>query len=248
MNMDISKKTNDPIDFEKLSPIEYFGLNIVVPKQVYGPMEDTDLSIRFLRDWLSNFKKRSNISQFKQKKHSLRVLEMGVGCGVLSLFLISRLIRENINIYHNGVDINPIAIETAQFNAQKNQLSHIANFYQGDLFTPLTTFDQKEPFDFILFNPPYLASETEIIDDKNREWIDLAWEGGENGYEVTLEFLSQIDPFLSKTGEMFYISSTRVDQTPIQKKLNELNLKFVKKYEKRVFFETIVLSHYRRLG
>ena len=40
------------IDLAKLRQIDYFGLQLVVPDQVYGPMEDTDLSIKFLRKWL----------------------------------------------------------------------------------------------------------------------------------------------------------------------------------------------------
>ena len=42
------------IDLTKLRQIDYFGLQLVVPEQVYGPMEDTDLSIKFLRKWLNS--------------------------------------------------------------------------------------------------------------------------------------------------------------------------------------------------
>ena len=234
------------IDFETLEKLEYFGLEIIVPPEVYGPMEDTDLSIRFLREWLHNFGKSETSRKYNEEEKPIRILEMGIGSGVLSLYLVSRFLRKKIKFEHLGIDINPIAVKTAKFNAKINNLATSVDFIQGDLFNSLKEEKKLHEFDFILFNPPYLASEPETINASNRKLIDYAWEGGENGYEVTLKFLQQIDPFLSDYGELFYISSSRVDQSKIQKKLENLQLKLVKKYEKRVFFEKIILYHYKR--
>ncbi len=247
--MDFQKLPNGSIpkvDYSKLQQKEYFGISLVVPPEVYGPMEDTDLAIRFLRDWIQNFIESPRSKDFKEKTNPLRILEMGSGSGVLSLYVISRLTRENIEIYHAGIDINPIAVETAEYNSNLNHYQSITNFYRGDLFSPLTTNLQRQPYDLIIFNPPYLASESNIINSTNRKWIDLSWEGGEHGNEVTLEFLHQLSPFLSPHGEFFYITSSHVEQSQIREMLSSLHLKIQKRYEKKVFFETIWLYHCKK--
>ena len=168
--MDISKIKFEPFDLESLPKSEYFGLTYCCPEQVYGPMEDTDLSMRFLRYWILNLQKSPT------PEKPIRILEIGCGSGILSLYLISRLLTLKFPFYHFGSDINPLAVQTANFNAQLNHLETQVHFESGEFFDALRTSAQRTPYDLIVFNPPYLANEPETINSQNRQMIDLAWE------------------------------------------------------------------------
>jgi len=244
--MDVSKIKFDPVELETLPRADYFGLELVVPDQVYGPMEDTDLSMRFLRSWLVKLQKNCQItaSQVEGKpRKPIRILEIGCGSGILSLYLISRLLPMDCPFYHFGSDINPLAVQTANFNAQLNNLEAHTHFKPGEFFDALQTPTQQEPYDLIVFNPPYLANEPETINSQNRQLIDLAWEGGPNGNEVTLEFLKQLPQFLKQHSELMFISSSRVDQGPLLRALDSIGMIIHDTLSQKVFFEKIFLYH-----
>ncbi|MHA1777009.1 MAG: hypothetical protein DRO88_02865 [Promethearchaeia archaeon] len=236
-----------PIDppLDARNAIEYFNLQLVIPNQVYSPSDDTDLSIFFLKKWIQTIEQ----SPFTSKKDkTVRIFEMGIGSGVLSLYLTSRLIQKGYIPEVIGVDINPIAVETANFNAELNHLSEKMTFLQGEFFNPLLSDSERNftPFDFIISNPPYLAGEPQVINEENKQPIDYAWEGGLNGYEVTLDFLDQVDPFLASPGDFMLISSSNVDQNPIITRLEELDIKIIEILRTHKFFEDILLYHGRK--
>jgi SAM-dependent methyltransferase len=70
-------------------------------------------------------------------------LDMGSGCGVLSL-IMARYSEEVI-----GVDINPRAVALAKFNAAINNVRNVA-YVNGDLFKPV----RGRKFNRIVFNSP----------------------------------------------------------------------------------------------
>ena len=117
---------------------------------------------------------------------------------------------------------------------------------EGNLFEPLNTNELKEPYNLILFNPPYLQSEPDIINDSNRQLIDLAWDGGPSGNEVLLEFLNSVSQYLKKKGEIFFITSSLVNQEAIQHALEIQNLKILQQKSKHIFFEDIILYHCKK--
>ncbi|MHA1726308.1 MAG: methyltransferase [Promethearchaeota archaeon] len=244
--MKLGKNNYKPVDFTKLSINDYFGLKIVVPNQVYSPMEDTDLSMRFLLQWVRKLEKSNDPIKYNLK-NPCRILEMGCGSGILSLVLVNHFVKYKIPFYHTGIDINPLACETASYNAKMNHLQEFTHFYKGKFFAPLQTPQSKEPYDVIIFNPPYLASELDTINDSNRQLIDLAWEGGEEGNEVTLEFLSKISPFLKPQGELMLISSERINQKPILEALEKVQIEILEIMKQHVFFEDILLYHGKRI-
>jgi len=104
----------------------------------------------------------------------------------------------------------------------------------------------NEPYDLILFNPPYLQSEPDIINESNRQLIDLAWDGGPSGNEVLLEFLNHLSPYLKKNGEIIFITSSLVNQKAIQHALEIQNLKTLEQRTKHIFFEDIILYHCKK--
>jgi len=42
-------------DFSKYEIIEYFGINMAIPEQVYAPHDDTDLISEFILEWINKF-------------------------------------------------------------------------------------------------------------------------------------------------------------------------------------------------
>jgi methylase of polypeptide subunit release factors len=151
-----------------------------------------------------------------------------------------------VAIYHQGIDINPLAVQTSGFNADLNNLSQFSHFSEGNLFSSLLSDKERQPYDLIIFNPPYLASESEIIAEENRQWIDLAWEGGDMGYEITLTFFHQLTEYLKSGSELMFISSSRVDQAPLLSALQNLNMEIIEVFEQKVFFEQIFLYYCKK--
>src|SRR4029077_6040839 len=86
------------------------------------------------------------------------VLDMGTGSGVCAVFA-ARHARRVV-----AVDINPAAVRCTRINAQLNHLEHKIDIRHGDLFTPVRT----EPFDIVLFNPPFVRGTPR--NDRDRAW------------------------------------------------------------------------------
>ena len=127
---------------------------------IYRPSEDSYLMTNVLKEKLPTLLKKNS---------RLKLLEMGAGSGIhLQTALSSGVIKENIF----SSDIN------------KDSVDHCSllgfNCIQSDLFEK---FDEKEKFDLIIFNPPYLP------EDKNEpEDSKLATTGGKKGNEIIIKF------------------------------------------------------------
>jgi len=77
-------------------------------------------------------------------RRARNALDLGTGCGFLAVLLAPRADR----VY--AVDVNPEAVQLADFNARWNFFSNITCL-QGDLFEPV----HKLRFDLIVCNPPF---------------------------------------------------------------------------------------------
>ncbi len=229
-------------DFSKYEIIEYFGINMAIPEQVYSPHDDTDLISEFMLEWINKFEIPKENLDIKP----IRILEIGYGPGTISLLIILNFLKKKVNFFHAGTEISPLAVETANFNAKLNQLENFVNLLEGNLFEPLNTNELNEHYDLILFNPPYLQSEPDIINDSNRQLIDLAWDGGPSGNEVLLEFLNNVSQYLKQNGEILFITSSLVNQKPIQHTLEIQNVKILEQRTKHIFFEDIILYHCKK--
>jgi release factor glutamine methyltransferase len=76
-----------------------------------------------------------------------RILDLGTGTGAIALALA----KEFPNAHVLGVDLIPQAVELANSNKVKNQLSNV-QFLQSSWFENVP----HEPFDLIVSNPPYI--------------------------------------------------------------------------------------------
>ena len=139
---------------------------------------------------------------------------MGSGSGIQSTNLINQGVpEENIVL----VDINPNVIFFLKKKFTKSKI------ILSNLFEKLNP--EKNKFDLILFNPPYLPK------NKFDEGLDTT--GGKNGSEVINNFLVQAKKYLSKNGKILLLTSS------LTKKINwqGYRKKCIKK--KRIFFEIL---------
>jgi release factor glutamine methyltransferase len=119
------------------------GLELHIPPGVFHPgiFFSTPIFIQFLK---------------QQSFQGKTVLDMGAGSGLLALFAA----RAGAQVH--AVDINPLAVQTTQENAERNGLSPSLTALQSNLFDEIPA----QSFDFILINPPYYpknaANETEM--------------------------------------------------------------------------------------
>jgi HemK-related putative methylase len=233
--------TNLPPELEAIlsnTPVHYEGIDLLIPIQLYSPAEDTDLC-KFGID--REFDRLTHIP-----KQKITILEIGCGPGTLSIYLAkkwkSRIKNSNIECAIIGLDINPLAVTTAEYNAQINGVAEICNFYYSDLFSYFTDRgDNTSKFDFIIFNPPYLPGEPDLINQNTRQLDDATWEGGERGDEITLRFLSFLQPYLHQDGVFLFIGSSAVDQTNIFQITHQAGFKLDRIASKHIFFEDIWL-------
>lgn len=120
------------------------------------------------------------LSNLTIRRQSRRTLDLGAGCGVHAFLAAPH------SDHCVAVDINPRAVQLAQFNAKLNAISDI-ECLQGDFFEPVT--DQQ--FDLVISNPPFVISpETRFI----------YRDGGMEADAVTRKIVREVPRFLHEGG------------------------------------------------
>jgi release factor glutamine methyltransferase len=154
-----------------MTSITYRGKIIHLLPHVYEPAEDSFLLVDALID---------NINDGD------RVLELGCGSGIVSLF------AQNRASFVVVTDLNPHAVRCAS----KNGL----NTVRTDLFEGI-----KGQFDLIVFNPPYLPTSDE---ERLSGWDSLMLEGGKNGRQNIERFIDGLGDYLSPKGRVLLLVSS----------------------------------------
>lgn len=108
---------------------DYLGRSFVVPPQV---MPITGMSHLLGEAVLAEVREDD------------RVLDMGTGCGVNAVLAASRA-REVL-----AVDVNPVAVQAARANAERNGVADRVEVHESDVFSAV---DGR--FDLMVFDPPF---------------------------------------------------------------------------------------------
>jgi release factor glutamine methyltransferase len=168
---------------DKHPSFTFQNMNISFHPEVYEPAEDTFLMIETI----------------KINPHQ-EVLEIGAGTGIISLYCA----QKGANVI--CTDINPFAISIIKKNIDNNleKLTGSIEVRQGDLFD---TINDKECFDLIIFNPPYVPT---TIEEKKgiSSWYAKSFDGGPSGLRVTKRFILQVKPYLKHQGYALFITSS----------------------------------------
>ena len=199
--------------------INYKNTLIKVIPSVYEPAEDSFL----LAD-----------TALAEIKNSENILEVGCGSGI-----ISAVIKSNTKAKIMGIDINPHAAACTKGNG--------IEVIRGDLLSCI-----KGKFDIIIFNPPYLPPlTTELIEnnllheiqrgENNRDWLNVAVDGGDNGRSIIDRFLEDAGDCLVESGRIFLLISSLTGLDEVKSKMRSLNYAVKEKAAEKFMFEQLTI-------
>ena len=160
-------------------------------------------------------------------KEGQRVLEIGTGSGLVSMY--ASLLSDDVT----ATDINYNALELAEKNFKLNNIGTIKLEF-GDLFEPVK--DKK--FDVILFNTPYLPTDSDdIINDD----LNYAFDGGLDGRKVIDRFINDVSNHLNDKGIVQIIQSSLSDNDRTLHMFDRNGFIAEIAASEKFFFEEIVL-------
>ena len=160
-------------------------------------------------------------------KEGQSVLEIGTGSGLVSMY--ASLLTDDVT----ATDINYNALELAEKNFKLNNINTIKLEF-GDLFEPVK--DKK--FDVILFNTPYLPTDSDdIINDD----LNYAFDGGLDGRKVIDRFINQVSNHLNDKGIVQIIQSSLSDNDRTLDMFDRNGFVAEIAASEKFFFEEIVL-------
>ena len=155
------------------------------------------------------------------------VLEIGTGSGLVSMY--ASLLTDDVT----ATDINYNALELAEKNFKLNNINTIKLEF-GDLFEPVK--DKK--FDVILFNTPYLPTDSDdIINDD----LNYAFDGGLDGRKVIDRFINEVYNHLNDKGIVQIIQSSLSDNNRTLDMFDRNGFVAEIAESEKFFFEEIVL-------
>ncbi|XP_012288276.1 hemK methyltransferase family member 2 [Orussus abietinus] len=161
-------------------------LSLSEEETVYVPSEDSFLLIDALE---------ADLELFRTVKSRL-CLEIGSGSGVVITALAAAL-KKYCSSYFLATDINPHACMVTKKTSINNAVD--IDVIQMDL---VFSIRNKGVFDIIVFNPPYVVTESVEVYDKRL--ISKTWAGGIKGREVMEKIFAHIPILLSDVG-IFYL-------------------------------------------
>ena len=160
-------------------------------------------------------------------KEGQSVLEIGTGSGLVSMY--ASLLTDDVT----ATDINYNALELAEKNFKLNNINTIRLEF-GDLFEPV----KDEKFDVILFNTPYLPTDSDdIINDD----LNYAFDGGLDGRKVIDRFIDQVSNHLNDKGIVQILQSSLSDNDRTLDMFDRNGFVAEIAESEKFFFEEIVL-------
>lgn len=187
--------------------------------RIYEPSEDSYL----LLDTLSSPSEHNFLSgRFPTGSSSPVVLEVGTGSGVVVAFILANAghILGRSDALGLGVDVNRYACEatskTAALAAKDSRERGVepAIFMDGVL-SDLTSALRPGSIDILIFNPPYVPSETlpspEDLDatmdafSRDSRLLALSTDGGADGMETADRLLAELPSVLSSQGVAYIL-------------------------------------------
>ena len=171
---------------------EFWGMDLIVSPAVLIPRPETEHLIE-------------TVVPLARALNSPRIVDVGTGSGCIALALAKELPGGEIH----ATEISPAALEVAEANAARLQMSHRIRFHDTDLLAGLDGL-----FDFIVSNPPYVGeSEEEQVQLEVRKFEPRsAVFAGSTGLEVIARLLPEAQAKLKPGGWLVIeISGTIVD-------------------------------------
>lgn len=169
----------------------FFNLEFAVTRDTLIPRPDTETLVEQV---LSLFRHSTGFA-------APRVLDLCTGSGCIACAIAAHHKATEVI----AIDLSPGAAEVAKRNVETLKLSERVTVLQGDLYAPLSGYTDPRPFDVIVANPPYIASEQMQALPRNVKDYEphLALEGGPDGLDVHRRILAGAPERLLPHGRIF---------------------------------------------
>ena len=171
----------------------------------------------------------------------LIILEFGSGSGLATTFMAKHFCPTATLFF--AIDINPYACYSTRRTFQQNNLQkkHCLNIIQCNLADPL--IDRlSSNVDLILFNPPYVPTETSDV----KEVIERTYAGGKQGIEVIEKAIGQASRLLSSKG-LFYMIALEENKFDTLKELaNDVGLNIEIVMKRRTLIERLFVVEFQK--
>ena len=153
------------------------------------------------------------MAEYVEKEKGISALDVGSGSGYLT-----KLLSQNFS-FVIGTDIN--------FPVLKNQ-----TYKTNNLICCNGSDAINYKFDLIICNLPYLATD---------EILDIATDGGEEGFEIPKKILDSIYDKLKLEGKFIFVTSSLSNYQKLIDYAQKLGLKSRIIAKKKLFFEELIL-------
>jgi len=187
----VKKRINSKNIQSLLGNWEFYGYRFIVNKDVLIPREETELLIDIAINDIA-------INNLNNDKKEYKVLEVGVGSGIISITLAKNI--KNIKI--DAIDISKKALYIAKKNIFLHKLEDKIDLINVDLFD----FIPKKRYDLIISNPPYIKKQDTISLIKEKKLHDpfIALSGGNDGLDFYRKFEEFAKDFLEDGGKLIF--------------------------------------------
>jgi len=158
-------------------------------------------------------------------------IEIGFGSGRIMLELAESLHTNKVS----GSDINKNAYDKLQ-----NKISSLTENIKSKITlsnTPFFDGFNNKKFDFIIFNPPYLPSDSTdkyLSDDERNSLI-----GGKKGVETTISFIEKSSDHIHPNSIILFIASSRSNISFLDENIIRLGYKYSILKKKSFGFENL---------
>jgi release factor glutamine methyltransferase len=199
---------------------EFWGLEFEVTPDVLIPRPETEHIIEVALDRLAVRELRAGRKQTLTGE-DLQLIDVGTGSGCIAIALAKELPGAHIL----ATDVSPAALAVARRNAARHSVTDRIHFLESNLLDALSEgaryipplqsnlannsdhesairIHESHSFDLIVSNPPYIGrkeKETLLREVRDHE-PELALYGGEEGYELYADLISQAAQFLKIGG------------------------------------------------
>ena len=167
--------------------VEFYGLKLIVNENVLIPRPETELLVE-------------KIINDSDKSTNLKILDIGVGSGNISLSISKNLPNSKVV----AIDISESALDIANQNAEINSLQDRIEFRLFDIMND--NLNSLGKFDLIVSNPPYVSeNDYESLEPelKNHE-PKIALTDNSNGISFYKHIVEASDQLLKKPGKIYF--------------------------------------------
>jgi release factor glutamine methyltransferase len=169
----------------------FFNLEFEVTRDVLIPRPDTETLVE-------------NVIQLVRHQSGLgspRVIDLCTGSGCIAAAIAQNVKAATVL----AVDNSSAAAAVARRNIERLGLAERVNVEPGDLFDPLQRMVDRQPFNLIVANPPYIATgQIAALDKSVRDFEPVAaLDGGLDGLTLHRRILSEGASRLLSGGHVF---------------------------------------------